>query len=73
MKYLRERERLFGADSTIRVTTENIDDDGKPKERDEDGKVKKQEVYVLTGGFVEWQEKYIYIKSEGSEINQNTN
>lgn len=64
MKYLRERERLLGADSTIRVTTENIDDDGKPKEREEDGKVKKQEVYVLTGGFVEWQEKYIYIKFE---------
>lgn len=58
VKYLRERERLFGADSTIRVTAENIDDDGKPKGRDEDGKVKKQEVYVLTGGFVEWQEKY---------------
>lgn len=62
LKYLRERERLFGAGSTVRVITDNIDDDGKPRERDENGRIKQQEVYVLDGGFVEWQEKYVRTK-----------
>lgn len=44
------------------VTAGNIDEDGAQKERDENGRVKKQEVYVLDGGFVEWQEKYAHVK-----------
>lgn len=62
LKYLRERERLFGADTSIRAATNDIGD-GETRERDGDGKVKKQEIYVLDGGFVKWQEKYVCTKS----------
>lgn len=57
LKYLHERERLFGVDLSTEATN-NIDD-GELKE----GGVKKQEIYVLDGGFVQWQEKYIHMKS----------
>lgn len=63
LKYLREREGLFGADSPIRTTTST--DDGEARGQDQNGRVKKQEIYVLDGGFVEWQEKYCHTKSCG--------
>lgn len=62
LKYLDERERLFGADSSTK-DTDNIDG-GEPKE----GSVKKQEVYVLDGGFVQWQEKYVHMKFCNSRV-----
>lgn len=68
LKYLSERERLFGSGSAIKVTADSTDDDGKPKERDENGRVKKQEVYVLDGGFVEWQDKYVCVRLYGSRL-----
>ena len=52
LRYIRERERLVGQGS-VRKAGEVADE-----ERDSDGKVKKQEVLVLDGGFTEWQEKY---------------
>lgn len=58
LKYLREREELLGAGVSTRVT--NKIDEGEPRERDENGNVKKQEIYVLDGGFVRWQEKYAH-------------
>lgn len=70
LKYLREREKLLGADLSTKATTGSID--GESKERDENEneneKVKKQEIYVLDGGFVRWQEKYIHIKPCGSRV-----
>lgn len=62
LKYLDERERLFGADLSTKAIN-NIDD-GEPKE----GGVKGQEVYVLDGGFVQWQEKYFHMKSCYSRV-----
>lgn len=55
LKYIRERERLFGPGAVDRAAAWTAPPT--PKERDEAGAVKAQEVYVLTGGFVEWQEK----------------
>lgn len=61
LEYLRERKKLFGADLPIRTTT-NSTDDGEAGVRDQSGVAKKQEIYVLDGGFVKWQEKYCHIK-----------
>jgi len=58
MRYIRERERLMGADSIAKKMM--WEDDGETKERDEAGAVKKQEVYVLEGGFVQWQQAYVH-------------
>jgi hypothetical protein len=56
---MRERERLMGGES---IAQEMLwEDDGAPVERDEQGKVKKQRVFVLDGGFVQWQQKYVDI------------
>jgi rhodanese-related sulfurtransferase len=56
-KYIQERQRTLGSAS---VAEEAVwEDDGEPKERDETGAVKSQEVYVLDGGFVKWQQKYV--------------
>ncbi len=54
LKYLRERERMFGSDSIERGPASG---EQEVKERDETGMVKKQEVYVLDEGFVGWQKK----------------
>ncbi|CUS10828.1 unnamed protein product [Tuber aestivum] len=56
LRYLRERERLFGRGSTKGGEGEGAVD-GREDQREEE-KVKKQEVLVLEGGFVEWQAKY---------------
>ncbi|KAI5795488.1 hypothetical protein DFH27DRAFT_484351, partial [Peziza echinospora] len=53
LKYLREREKLFPG-GTINVTAKNKDGAAEG----DAGETKKQEVLVLDGGFVEWQEKY---------------
>ncbi|CCX33161.1 Rhodanese-like domain-containing protein [Pyronema domesticum] len=56
LRYMRERERLMGGES---IAQEMLwEDDGAPAERDEQGKVKKQRVFVLDGGFVQWQQKF---------------
>jgi len=56
LRYLRERGRIFGPESTA------VDSDdagvGEGKAEDDPGRVKRQEVYVLDGGFAAWQEKY---------------
>ncbi len=48
LRYLRERERLGGG--------KKEGEDG--KEEGKEGEEKEQRVYVLSGGFTEWQEKY---------------
>ena len=54
LKYLRERERLFDRESTVEaVGTKEEGREGK-----EEGEFKMQEVLVLEGGFVGWQDKY---------------
>ncbi|KAG0640661.1 hypothetical protein HOY80DRAFT_884536, partial [Tuber brumale] len=62
LKYLRERERLFGRESTVKTGgTEGEEEEGVVVGGggdQEEGKVRKQEVLVLDGGFVEWQDKY---------------
>lgn len=59
-KYIRERERLFGAGSVDRQAVWGEDGDTEvTKKRDETGAVKKQDVFVLEGGFVEWQQKWV--------------
>jgi len=57
LKYMRERERLFGLGS-IEDSVKPEEDDGNATTRDSAGAVIKQEVYVLDGGFVQWQEKF---------------
>ncbi|KAL7273835.1 hypothetical protein RUND412_003287 [Rhizina undulata] len=52
LRYIRERNRLLGPESLAKATT------GEAIESSVDGEVKQQEVYVLDGGFVKWQEKY---------------
>jgi len=56
-KYIRERQRLMGEDS---IAKETWKDSGDAKDRDETGAVKKQEVYVLEGGFGKWQQEYVH-------------
>lgn len=61
MKYLRERERLFGFSSIKKDAEFRTEEDAEKEddvERDEEGNVVQQEVYVLDGGFNMWQEKY---------------
>lgn len=61
LKYLRERERLFGFDSIKKDGEFRTEEDAEKDddvERDEEGNVVQQEVYVLDGGFNMWQEKY---------------
>ena len=58
LRYLRERDRLLGS-STLKLG--GGEQDGTPEgqgERDEDGEKGQQRVYVLKGGFVEWQESF---------------
>ncbi|KAF8251133.1 Rhodanese-like protein [Wilcoxina mikolae CBS 423.85] len=55
-KYMRERERMFGLESIAKEM--KWEDDGEAKERDETAAVKQQEVFVLDGGFVQWQKKF---------------
>lgn len=58
LRYLREKERLDGG-SVVKakgeVSGEGVDDDVKAEEKQG---VRIQRVYVLKGGFTEWQEKY---------------
>lgn len=58
LRYLRERERVVGE---VEKEKEGSGSGGKEAEEGE-GKVgeekQKQRVYVLRGGFTEWQEKY---------------
>ncbi|RPB03725.1 hypothetical protein L873DRAFT_1668581 [Choiromyces venosus 120613-1] len=56
LKYLRERERLFGKEST--VATGGVNGEEEVIVEGEGGGAKKQEVLVLDGGFVEWQARY---------------
>ncbi|KAI5777798.1 Cdc25 family phosphatase-like protein Ibp1 [Geopyxis carbonaria] len=56
LTYLRERERLLGSDSIVRGSGVKSEDEN--VERDAEGCVIQQQVYVLDGGFVEWQQKY---------------
>ena len=53
MRYLRERERMFPAGGESKAEVEGEDGNAKEEELG-----KKQKVYVLDGGFVQWQEKY---------------
>ncbi|KAF8416160.1 Rhodanese-like domain-containing protein [Tirmania nivea] len=66
LKYLRERERMFPSSTENATGKKELDDDtrelkgaktkeGEPEKMQEDPQ---QEVYVLDGGFVKWQEKY---------------
>ena len=60
MRYLRERER---ADERRDKEAAKAAKDGEGKEgaeggTGEGGEEKKQEVYVLDGGFVKWQEEF---------------
>jgi Cdc25 family phosphatase len=48
IKYMRERERLFGLESIAKEV--RWEDNGKAKERDETAAVKQQRVFVLDGG-----------------------
>ncbi|KAI5854245.1 Rhodanese-like domain-containing protein [Tricharina praecox] len=56
IKYIRERERLMGPESVAKEAL--WIDDGEPAERDGKGAVLRQQVYVLDGGFVRWQQEY---------------
>ena len=47
----------MGEDS---IAKETWKDSGDAKDRDETGAVKKQEVYVLEGGFGKWQQEYVH-------------
>lgn len=66
LRYLREKQRLdpgSAVESKGEVREEGVgkSDDGKQEEGDVTGEgaaVQKQRVYVLRGGFTEWQEKY---------------
>ncbi|KAG0130132.1 hypothetical protein HOY82DRAFT_579381 [Tuber indicum] len=63
LKYLRERERLFGQGSTVATggtkgEGEGVVVGGREDQEGQEGKDRKQEVLVLDGGFVEWQAKY---------------
>lgn len=67
-KYLRERERMFPSISVNATGKKELDDDTRePKEAEttvgeseKKQEFSQQEVYVLDGGFVKWQEKYGY-------------
>lgn len=60
LRYLREKERL---DPKANLTSKGeVKEEGAGKKETEEGakeeKSKEQKVYVLRGGFTEWQEKY---------------
>lgn len=59
LRYLREKERLdpgAGVQSKGEVKEEGVGEKGEGSEGQ--GQGKKQTVYVLKGGFTEWQQKY---------------
>lgn len=68
LRYLRERERLLGAEPTsstiAHAMKKSANEDHKSQERNEEWEdvkedtKKKQQVYVLDRGFVGWQEVY---------------
>lgn len=69
LRYIRERERLFPAlldlPAEVAATGKDLSDRAPEETGEETGEdgagtrsAKKQKVYVLAGGFVEWQEKY---------------
>ena len=72
LRYLRERarevekrdgrkakvEEVRSAEGVVRGTEGGEDWEGWGDEKKAEGRVKGQEVYVLDGGFVKWQEKY---------------
>lgn len=53
LKYLRERERMAPAEDAAKLAEED-----KQASKELVGRSHGQEVYVLDGGFVKWQEKY---------------
>lgn len=55
LRYMRERERLLGAGSLKFNAQFPVAEE---RERDAEGNVVQQEVYVLEGGFNKWQERY---------------
>ncbi|KAI8938574.1 hypothetical protein NX059_004453 [Plenodomus lindquistii] len=57
LRYLREKERLEGEGVEDGAEEKEGETDEKGQEGEGDGK-KKQKVYVLKGGFTEWQEKF---------------
>lgn len=64
LKYLRERGRIFGPESTAVGSGDAGGGEGKAV--DDPGKVRRQEVYVLDGGFAAWQEKYFPASFSGT-------
>ncbi|KAF2098897.1 Rhodanese-like protein [Rhizodiscina lignyota] len=60
LRYLRERERLLGASGAGVDTkqTSGLEKEEQDGAKEGVGKSKGQEVYILDGGFVKWQEKY---------------
>ncbi|KAI9893249.1 MAG: hypothetical protein M1814_000377 [Vezdaea aestivalis] len=62
LRYLKERDRLLGLDPKKPVNGSKTDAETEDQEGEGDGKVSKEEmgqqVFVLDGGFVKWQEKY---------------
>jgi Cdc25 family phosphatase len=69
LRYIRERERLFPVSSEVpaEAAATSRDSSNRAPEQTEEGEegkasgtmpATKQKVYVLEGGFVQWQEKY---------------
>lgn len=56
LRYLRERERLDPGRGEVREEGEGVEKSGEGEMGEKEGKA--QRVYVLKGGFTEWQEKY---------------
>ncbi|KAF2623670.1 Rhodanese-like protein [Macroventuria anomochaeta] len=63
LRYLREKERLkpgTGVESKGEVREEGVGkiEEGKEEVEEKGASAERQRVYVLNGGFTEWQEKY---------------
>lgn len=58
LRYLREKERVQGSGGVVSEGEVKEEGEGVDKEGGEEKTEKKQKVYVLRGGFTEWQEKY---------------
>lgn len=59
LRYMRERERMLGDGAgASKSQTSALQTEEKAGTSEGLGKTKGQEVYILDGGFVQWQEKY---------------
>ena len=74
LRYLRERERLDPGRGEVREEGEGVEKSGEGEMGEKEGKA--QRVYVLKGGFTEWQEKYgdsqpqkVTVKGGKAEVN----